>query len=109
VDQPRIVLVKFKNIESKLKLLAVRDVLRERGIKIASDLTNWKQKKLKQLARKGKRGYFRSGTLCIREEKLDDSQNTRIFKKASRRIETKQQYSPACIVTSAASLNTGYE
>jgi hypothetical protein len=87
-DQPRTVLVKFKDPDIKFSLLSGRDSLREQGIRIANDLTSRQHSILKQLKSKGKRGYFKGGKIHIispEEEETSDAKNvtvsTRIFRK----------------------------
>ena len=84
-SQPRMVLVKFKSMENKIKLFGVRDVLRSKGIRISNDLTSQERSALKELKRKGKRGYFKNGSLQIvdnRERNVEH--NTRVIKRAAR-------------------------
>lgn len=87
-NQNRIVIAKFNNFSDKMKLFRGRNELREKGIRIADDLTTRQRVKLAKLKNSGQIGYFYRGELCVRENtpNQDGREMARSFVNAKRRF-----------------------
>ncbi|MEW8542875.1 MAG: hypothetical protein AB2693_05020 [Candidatus Thiodiazotropha sp.] len=85
--QPPVLLVRLRYDDDKSKIFEGRDLLRDKGIRVANDLTMRQRQLLKKLKDKGQTGYFYQGKLMIREAKQDLADPDRIIRQAYRRTQ----------------------
>lgn len=87
-ETSRILLIKFLHWDNKMKVLKGRESLRAAGIRVGDDLTKRQRQSLKDLADRGKYGYYYRGELKIKErnETRDQSANSRVYRRARRKV-----------------------
>ena len=75
------VIMKFRHNDDKHTIYKGREALRERGIRVANDLTKRQRKQLNEEKAQGKLGYFYKGKLQYYTDKNDyvssDSRDTK--------------------------------
>lgn len=83
----KLVIMKFRFDDDKTKVYKGREKLREKGVRVADDLTQ-RQRHLLQLTRdRGKIGYFYKGKLVVKDrpKNTDNTGKERVFLTASRK------------------------
>ncbi|KAL4231347.1 hypothetical protein ACF0H5_008926 [Mactra antiquata] len=85
-DQDRMIIAKFDDYNTKMKLFQYRNELRSKGIRISNDLTYNQRQELKKWNSTGYRGYYVNSVLHKdKKPEFIESGKSRIFKRASRK------------------------
>lgn len=85
----RTIIVTFAASDVKFSVFEGREALRQKGIRVANDLTSREKASLSDLREKGQKGYFFKGKLHIREQQ--EIATSRQFLNARRRTQNNGQ------------------
>ncbi|KAL4217236.1 hypothetical protein ACF0H5_023687 [Mactra antiquata] len=92
-DQDRMIIAKFDDYNTKMKLFQYRNELRSKGIRISNDLTYNQRQELKKWNSRGYKGYYVNGVLHKdKKPEIIESGKSRVFKRASRKNDEHTNY-----------------
>jgi len=89
-NNTRMVLVKFKNDADKFEIFKAREPIRQKEIRVSSDLTYTQRSKLKTLRENGISAYYKNGSLIYREQTNSENRDRR-FRRGYRRLDNDNQ------------------